>query len=659
MTTQTRRDGLRPWPLAAILVLAAATSTQAQQQAAEARTHAVAAPAGEVRQAQAVGVNPVSQRREIGWVYNTHDCPDCFGGVNIAWNDPDCYLPGGDCAGEIYILPLNRTPVPYGDEILQAPIYDDGLGGSWITDIFFDDYEADLSAWDDVGELEPLLAFSTYAWTSNAYGSGVDKTFVLNCCWFSEDGSTFHGGWVWNLSALDGESLMYEVIAGTPDEPLDPADTFEIGDRGILCLDYMNETLEGHDDGGAFAFFLGGDLADASFPYPSDLYEVGYNEELYWLSSGIDDPNLDPDWDGEPGLSYLDILNTGHLVNWDFASDAGQLGHGYPAKMGIETAGPICGDIDGDGRVETSDLGICLAAFGLNDNGDVDGDGDSDQQDIAWILTYLSCGYGDNPPCGPCEPIGQGTIELDLAQVDNTSVKPGDDSLAPGFDGGVTHFTFDLFIAVTADNDWTTQRSFVELQHPEVAFFNHGIGTDLEPNPALFGLYPALEFDSFYANPPELFDARSPHFAVPPSWNDSTVAAIWFDPSYSEVCVATTQRFTVVVPADSGIVPAVLPDDCAHDFALLAHISTDVTAASTGADLLHDEFAIVDLAQPICPGDADGDDDVDQADLGVLLSTYNRPADDPDFDPRADFDCDGDVDQSDLGTLLGNYGADC
>ncbi len=108
-----------------------------------------------------------------------------------------------------------------------------------------------------------------------------------------------------------------------------------------------------------------------------------------------------------------------------------------------------------------------------------------------------------------------------------------------------------------------------------------------------------------------------------------------------------------------GIVPTVLPDDCAQDFALLAHISTDVTAASTGSDLHHDDFVIVDLAQPLCPGDVDDDGDVDQADLGVLLSTYNRPSDDPDYDPRADFDCDGDVDQSDLGILLGNYGADC
>ena len=56
------------------------------------------------------------------------------------------------------------------------------------------------------------------------------------------------------------------------------------------------------------------------------------------------------------------------------------------------------------------------------------------------------------------------------------------------------------------------------------------------------------------------------------------------------------------------------------------------------------------------PGDVDGDGDVDQADLGILLATYNLNPDDPLFDSRADFNGDGFVDQSDLGILLAHYG---
>jgi len=56
------------------------------------------------------------------------------------------------------------------------------------------------------------------------------------------------------------------------------------------------------------------------------------------------------------------------------------------------------------------------------------------------------------------------------------------------------------------------------------------------------------------------------------------------------------------------------------------------------------------------PGDIDGDGDVDQADLGALLSAYGSSDGDPNWNPDADLDGDGDVDQADLGILLSNYG---
>ncbi len=49
------------------------------------------------------------------------------------------------------------------------------------------------------------------------------------------------------------------------------------------------------------------------------------------------------------------------------------------------------------------------------------------------------------------------------------------------------------------------------------------------------------------------------------------------------------------------------------------------------------------------PGDLDGDGDVDQADLGILLSCYGTS-------DCGDLDGDGDTDQADLGQLLANYG---
>ena len=53
-----------------------------------------------------------------------------------------------------------------------------------------------------------------------------------------------------------------------------------------------------------------------------------------------------------------------------------------------------------------------------------------------------------------------------------------------------------------------------------------------------------------------------------------------------------------------------------------------------------------------CPGDLDGDGDIDQSDLGILLSAYLINGD-------GDIDGDGDTDQSDLGILLANYNTTC
>ncbi len=53
-----------------------------------------------------------------------------------------------------------------------------------------------------------------------------------------------------------------------------------------------------------------------------------------------------------------------------------------------------------------------------------------------------------------------------------------------------------------------------------------------------------------------------------------------------------------------------------------------------------------------CPGDLDGDNDVDLADLSILLANYGDSK-------VGDFDCDCDTDLTDLGFLLEHYGTTC
>jgi hypothetical protein len=362
----------------------------------------VALPVGELREAQALGVKPSGQRESVFWVYNTFDCPDCFWQVNMSWADPACYVDGGaNCNGMLWMLPLSIAPLYDGDDTYQAPIYNDG-DNTWVTDIFFDDYLSDSSIWGDTGMLHPLSAFTGVAWMYNNYGSGVTKTYVFSYLWFDNTGGTYYGQWRWASETADGDNLLIFLHAGKIDEPLDPADTFEIPFEGWVCFDYDNETLEGHDDAGAWTVFLGGDLEDPDFPYPTELYEVGYNDEASWFSAGVDDPYVDPGWDGEPGLGYLDLINTGYLICWRFPSNAGELPAGHPTRMGIGYDGPpLCeGDVDGDNDTDQSDLGILLASFELppgdplfDPRADLDGDGEVGSTDLGILLADYECGW--------------------------------------------------------------------------------------------------------------------------------------------------------------------------------------------------------------------------------------------------------------------------
>ncbi len=75
---------------------------------------------------------------------------------------------------------------------------------------------------------------------------------------------------------------------------------------------------------------------------------------------------------------------------------------------------------------------------------------------------------------------------------------------------------------------------------------------------------------------------------------------------------------------------------------------------SGGSPEGHDEGWIARLWEhdTWCPGDLDGDNDVDLTDLSLLLANYG--------DSKAgDYDCDCDTDLTDLGFLLEHYGESC
>ena len=113
------------------------------------------------------------------------------------------------------------------------------------------------------------------------------------------------------------------------------------------------------------------------------------------------------------------------------------------------------GDLDGDGDTDWGDLCILVHDWDCAPPdvciGDVDGDGDTDLSDLSFLLADWGCGA----PEIECDPPGGGVLDVSIASIDNSSVGPGDDPLAPEFDGGNTHFTFDIQVQVDdPSGDW-------------------------------------------------------------------------------------------------------------------------------------------------------------------------------------------------------------
>lgn len=101
-----------------------------------------------------------------------------------------------------------------------------------------------------------------------------------------------------------------------------------------------------------------------------------------------------------------------------------------------------------------------------------------------------------------------------------------------------------------------------------------------------------------------------------------------------------------------------VPPGTLVDLAGQARFRNDLGTTDTGVSGGDGGSQIVDMGAyelqltTGCPGDLNGDKQVDQSDLGILLSAF-------DVDAGGDFDLDGDTDQADLGLLLSNWAVVC
>ncbi len=329
-----------------------------------------------------------------------------------------------------------------------------------------------------------------------------------------------------------------------------------------------------------------------------------------------------------------------------------------PAKADGPTRDDCVGDVDGDGDTDLTDLGILLAAWGSepgdpnwDPRADLDPTGRINAADLGILLGDWGC-PDDEPGCDG-EP--SDALQFDVVPVDNSAVQPGDDPEALDFAGGVTHFTFDLLVVVTDDNDWTAAQAEFILTHRDPLFFEHPFGLDSPPNPRFFEVYPALEFDSFCTTPKGFPNTGEPWYMFFADWANEPQSryATWFDsPPNGGDGSWTIARYTIVVPAGSATIPSVVPEGDGGGAPILGTLTGVATSYNTLGDC--NEFAF-DLIVGQCRGDLDGDYDIDQADLGVLLADWGCTG----GGCPGDCDNDGDTDQSDLGILLAHFGRSC
>ena len=312
------------------------------------------------------------------------------------------------------------------------------------------------------------------------------------------------------------------------------------------------------------------------------------------------------------------------------------------------------GDLDGDGDTDWSDMCILMGDLGCMPPdecvGDADGDGDTDKTDLDMVLTNFGC-PDDNVACD--EP-GQGALDVSVIPIDNSSVSAGDDPGEPTFDGGVTHFTFDLRIHVDdPDQDWCSAEVDCVLTDPDVEFFAHSFDFGgSPPEPALFGTYPALEFDSYWCGASEIDPGDSgvvPDELVGAIRTATELSAIWADGADTGAGIYTIQRFTIAIPAGSGAIPAVVPAGTGGDALVIGAVTGWATNASPEDGCVQFDFDII--AQCTCVGDVDGDCDADWSDLAIMLADYLCMS-----DCIADLSGDGVVNLVDLAILLADWG---
>lgn len=194
--------------------------------------------------------------------------------------------------------------------------------------------------------------------------------------------------------------------------------------------------------------------------------------------------------------------------------------------------------------------------------------------------------------------------------------------------------TIDLIVVVEDDYpgddlDWYLCESYVQIIGD--TWYEHPFGSDYPPDPDLFELYPALEFDSYYCGADEDLSDGAPR----PAFLRSTTTPHVKEATWSDW--EDTGNGTYVI-ARFSIIPC--PTGGSGHISGQCYLNPDMRS-----------FYFGHLSPRPCIGDLDGSGTTDLSDLATMLASYG-------LDAGGDLNCDGQTDLSDLADLLANYGCE-
>lgn len=320
----------------------------------------------------------------------------------------------------------------------------------------------------------------------------------------------------------------------------------------------------------------------------------------------------------------------------------------FAAAGGRCLAGNCIADVNNDGFVNSADFNIVFLSYGNTGPGltaDIDGDEIVGQSDLAIESAFFGSDGGE------CQNIaGPGGGAIIATRVDTSSVRQGDDPSQPQYDGGDSHFCFEISTDVFGDDRWTMSAIHVTI--------DPGAPFDLFHYPPPFGAVTVRDGFSNFA-PAIIFATavRSVYGEGNTSYfDDSAVTDMdeffvdpWFTKFASEHIGGLIARIGLVRTGSAND-PAIVPQGTCPTANHIGTVVITTTYASTEGQIFTNTYDIIETPNT---ADINGDLAVDTADLGTLIGKFGSDH------PYSDLNNDGVVDTADLGVLISAFGQGC